>query len=199
MINPKRLSIDFFTGSDVVAISRELLGKFLITQIDGQRCGGMIVETEAYAGITDRASHAYKGRKTSRTGVMYRRGGLAYIYLVYGIHHLFNVVTNTEGIPDAVLIRAIEPTDNLPLMNQRYPHHRLTAGPGRLTRALGITTALNGESLIDGRIWLEDRGMMINPQDITSGPRIGVAYAGEDAARSWRFCIRDHPWVSDAK
>jgi len=196
----KVLPLDFYRRPDVVQISRELLGKFLVTNFDGQRTAGMIVETEAYAGITDRASHAYNGRHTSRTRVMYRAGGVAYVYLIYGMYHLFNIITNREGVPHAVLIRALEPSEGLEVMMRRRglskPDARLTAGPGRLTQALDITTAHNGLELTGASIWLEDRGVNIRVQDIVAGPRVGVAYAGPDAQKPWRFRIKGNPWVS---
>ena len=191
----------FYTGADVLAISRALLGKTLLTRIGSGVTGGMIVETEAYAGREDRASHAHAGRRTPRTEVMYRIGGTAYVYLCYGIHALFNVVTNQEGEPHAVLIRAIEPTVGIPHMLRRRARERLdrtlTAGPGTLSRALGIdvrhtATDLTGHTTI----WIEDRGVSPRPRDILASPRIGVDYAGPHAHRPWRFSIRDNPWVS---
>ncbi len=194
------LPFSFYRRSDVVQISKELLGKFLVTEIDGRRTAGMIVETEAYAGITDRASHAYNGRHSNRTAVMYRAGGVAYVYLIYGMYHLFNIVTNAEGVPDAVLIRAVEPAEGVEIMLKRRKikkiDYKLTAGPGRLTRALGITVAHTGVPLNEAPIWLEDRRVAVRDDDITAGPRIGVDYAGSHAELPWRFWIRGNPWVS---
>ncbi len=241
------LSKSFYTRPDVVRISRELLGKFVCTRVRGRMTGGMIVETEAYAGAKDRASHAYGNRRTKRTEVMFHEGGIAYVYLCYGMHSLLNVVTNVDGIPDAVLIRALLPTDGIQTMLRRrgkpalarsmetvskrqwrlgsaspssgiYPIRsmmegeavlsrrptcpqeraeadltralrKLSAGPGTLTKALGIDCSLNGASLAGPAIWIEDRGVKLNAADIIAGPRIGVDYAGPDAKRPWRFSL----------
>ena len=197
-----KLPAKFYERGDILAISRELLGKVLYTQFDDKLTSGIIVETEAYAGETDRASHAYRGKRTQRTEVMYASGGTAYIYLCYGIHHLFNVVTNFEGIPHAVLIRAIEPKDGIEIMlqrrNKKIVNQSLTAGPGALTQALGITVANSGASLKDNLIWLEDQNIFYSNQDIIAGPRVGVQYAGKDAQKSWRFQIENSPYVSPA-
>ena len=197
-----KLPAKFYERGDILAISRELLGKVLYTQFDDKLTSGIIVETEAYAGETDRASHAYRGKRTQRTEVMYASGGTAYIYLCYGIHHLFNVVTNFEGIPHAVLIRAIEPKDGIEIMlqrrNKKTVNQSLTAGPGALTQALGITVANSGASLKDNLIWLEDQNIFYSNQDIIAGPRVGVQYAGKDAQKSWRFQIENSPYVSPA-
>ena len=197
-----KLPAKFYERGDVLAISKELLGKVLYTQFDDKLTSGIIVETEAYAGETDRASHAYRGKRTQRTKVMYASGGTAYIYLCYGIHHLFNVVTNFEGIPHAVLIRAIEPKDGIEVMlkrrNKKTENHSLTAGPGALAKALGITVENSGVSLKDNLIWLEDQNIFYSNQDIISSPRVGVQYAGKDAQNSWRFQIENNPYVSPA-
>ena len=177
-----KLPADFYQREDVLLISRELLGKVLCTNFHGKLTSGIIVETEAYAGVTDKASHAYGGRRTKRTETMYAKGGSAYIYLCYGIHHLFNIVTNKENIPHAVLIRAIEPQDGFQVMlerrNKKEMNHMLTAGPGSLTQALGITIKDSGTFLMDNLIWLEDQNIQINNQDILASPRVGVHYAG---------------------
>ena len=195
-----KLPTKFYERGDVLAISKELLGKVLYTQFDDNLTSGIIVETEAYAGETDRASHAYGGKRTQRTEIMYASGGTAYIYLCYGIHHLFNVVTNFEGIPHAVLIRAIEPKDGIEIMlqrrNKKTVNQSLTAGPGALTQALGITVANSGASLKDNLIWLEDQNIFYSNQDIIASPRVGVQYAGKDAQNSWRFRIENSPYVS---
>ncbi|MBN1556605.1 MAG: DNA-3-methyladenine glycosylase [Lentisphaerae bacterium] len=181
----------FYTRPDVVGISRELLGMYLFTRLGGRTItGGRIVETEAYAGPEDRASHAYGGRRTPRTEVMYRIGGTAYVYLCYGLHALFNVVTHTVDVPHAVLVRAVEPTHGLALIRRRrgprIPDCRLAAGPGCVTRALGITTRDTGTDLTGNRIWIERRGPPPS-RPVLRGPRIGVAYAGPHARRLWRF------------
>lgn len=196
---------DFLLGSDVVEISRFLLGKSLFTRLPvighGERTatgasltGGLIVETEAYAGVTDRASHAYGDRRTKRTETMYRRGGVAYVYLCYGIHSLLNVVTNREGVPHAVLIRAIQPTHGIEIMLKRRGLNRieprLCNGPGSLTRALGIDVHHDGTDLQGPAIWIEDTpDYSVADSDIVAAPRVGVAYAGPDAELPWRFVL----------
>ena len=190
----KALSQSFYLRDDVIAISRELLGKVLCTDIDGLRTSVVITETEAYAGVTDKASHAWGDRRTRRTEPMYGPGGVAYVYLCYGIHHLFNVVTNVKGVPHAVLVRAGEPHSGLAVMLERrgkpQPDRSLLAGPGSLARALGIPTALTGSSLVDGPIWIEDHGLHTDKACISAGPRVGIDYAEEDAARPYRFRLR---------
>ncbi len=196
----KKLPRSFYLRDDVVEISRELLGKFLMTKFNGVVTGGMIVETEAYNGIEDRASHAYNGRRTNRTEVMYARGGTAYVYLCYGIHHLFNIVTNKKDIPQAVLIRAIEPVEGVEMMLKRRKKKELKrdlcAGPGSMSQALGITTRYTGLDLLGNMIWVEDRGISLGSGLIASSKRIGVEYAGEHAERLWRFTEKGNPWVS---
>ena len=175
----------------------------LYTKFDGKLTSGIIVETEAYAGVDDKASHAYRDRRTSRMEVMYAVGGTAYVYLCYGIHHLFNVVTNVEGIPHAVLIRAIEPVDGIDIMLQRRnmskPLPKLTAGPGILSQALGISTSHSGVSLFGDEIWIEESEFSIDNNDFISSPRVGCQFAGKDANNPWRFRIKGNPWVSPAK
>jgi len=193
----------FYQSHDVVGISRALLGKFLMTEIDGVRTGGMVVETEAYCGETDKACHAHLNRRTKRTEIMFGPGGHAYVYLCYGIHHLFNIVTNVKGKADAVLIRAIEPTEGVEVMQQRRDMQklqpRLTAGPGSLSKALGISTQHYGSLLINPPIWIEDRGVGIPESSIIASPRVGVDYAEEDAALPWRFRMKGNRWCSPAK
>ena len=180
-----KLSQSFYFRDDVVTISRELLGKVLCTRIDGRMTAAVITETEAYAGISDRASHAYGGRCTRRTEPMYGPGGTAYVYLCYGIHHLFNVVTNVAGVPDAILVRGGHPLEGVDAIVDRRAavagRRALLAGPGSLAQGLGITTQLTGTSLIDGPIWIEDHGFRVDEATVTVGPRVGVGYAAEDA------------------
>ncbi len=199
-MNRRPLPPAFYRRADVVRIARELLGKFIVTGRSGRVTAGMIVETEAYVGPTDRACHAYGGRRTARNEAMYAAGGVAYVYLCYGLHALLNVVTHRAGEPYAVLIRAIEPVEGLALMRlrrgPRVPERRLTAGPGSLTRALGIDLRHNGVSLAGPAVRFEDRGVRVSPSGIAARPRIGVEYAGADARRLWRFYLRDNPWVS---
>lgn len=198
-----KLRREFFTRTDVARIGRELLGQYLFTRFPGQPLtGGMIVETEAYGGATDRASHAYGHRRTRRTEIMYATGGVAYVYLCYGLHALFNIITNGAGAPDAVLIRALEPTHGLATMLRRrrrtQPTRALTGGPGVLAEALGIRVAHSGWSVVGDCIWLE-KGRRVAPRCILAGPRVGVGYAGPDARRPWRFRLRDSAWTSPAR
>lgn len=190
-----KLLREFYVRPSVVQIAKDLLGKYLLTRLEDTATGGMIVETEAYAGPEDRASHAYNSRRTSRTEIMFHEGGVAYVYLCYGIHHLFNIVTNVEGIPHAVLIRALEPTDGVELMlhrrNMKEVSPKLSGGPGTLTQALGIKTTQTQTDLTGEQIWLEDRGFLVPEDEIIAGPRVGVSYAGEDAENPWRFQLKN--------
>lgn len=192
----------FYTRKDVVKIAKELLGKVLVTNFGGVLTAGIIVETEAYAGVTDKASHAYGGRRTPRTEVMYMQGGTAYVYLCYGIHHLFNVVTNVRDVPHAVLIRAVEPVAGVDLMlDRRGKEHlqpSLTAGPGAMSVALGIHTAHTGLSLLGGEVYIEEGGK-IKEMQIVAATRVGVAYAMDDALRPYRFYLKDNKYVSKGK
>lgn len=186
-----KLQSSFYKSNDVVYLAKQLLGKSLKTNIDGVLTGGIITETEAYAGITDRASHAYGGRRTSRTEVMFHKGGLSYVYLCYGVHFLFNVVTGEEGIPHAVLIRAISPIIGIDEILKRRKKSKLkkdvTDGPGKLTKALGISLKQNGSNLEGDTVWIEESGLEITETDILISKRIGVDYAGEDANLPYRF------------
>ncbi|MCB2220247.1 MAG: DNA-3-methyladenine glycosylase [Bacteroidetes bacterium] len=190
-----KLGTDFYRRTDVLAISKELLGKVIYAQKNGVLTAGMITETEAYAGIEDRASHAYGNRRTDRTEVMYRKGGVAYVYLCYGVHHLFNFVTHQENHPHAVLLRGIHPVEGIEIMEQRRSMRMkkkgFTDGPGKVTQAMGITVLDNGLDLLGERIWIEDAGIKIASGDVLMGPRVGVDYAGEDAILPYRFLLRD--------
>ncbi len=198
-MSSRKLTASFFLRPDVIKISRDLLGKYLFTRIGNNTVtSGMIVETEAYSSPHDRASHAYGNKYTKRTEVMYRRGPVAYVYLCYGLHWLFNITTNIEGIPHAVLIRAIQPVKGIDLMLERRGKkkydYRLTSGPGAVAQALGICGRHSGASLIGREIWLE-KGIKVSPAMICASPRIGVSYAGKDACLPWRFYIRGNPCV----
>lgn len=186
----------------MVQIAQELLGKMVVTQWNGATTSGRIVETEAYAGTADKASHAYRGR-TPRTAVMFAEGGTAYIYLCYGIHQMFNIVTNIEGIPHAVLIRALEPLQGIDTMLQRTGKttldHSLTRGPGNVGRALGFHTSQSGQSLQSDELYIGDDGFVVEQKNIVATPRIGVAYAAEDALLPYRFYVRGNPYVSGKK
>lgn len=185
--------MDFYRRDDVVDVARDLLGKVLCSCIDGHLTKAIIVETEAYAGSADRASHAYGGRRTKRTEPMFREGGIAYVYLCYGIHHLFNVVTSRQDDPQAVLVRAGSPLVGVDEMLSRRGKtsvgKNLLSGPGSLASALGICTKLTGESLLGNQLWIEDHGILVAGDTIAIGPRVGIDYAGEDAARPYRFRI----------
>ena len=195
-----KLPYSFYQNEVVTDLAVQLLGKQLFTLVDGELVGGTIVETEAYKGVVDKASHAYGGRLTSRTQVMYEAGGVSYIYLCYGIHHLFNVVTGPQNTPHAVLIRGLEPISGLDIMlrrrNMTSLKPNLTAGPGALAKALGIDRGLNAKDLMGEEIWIEDNGIRINPLDIVAGPRIGVAYAQDHALLPWRFYVKGNKFVS---
>jgi DNA-3-methyladenine glycosylase len=195
-----KLPQSFYQRNDVVAISRELLGKYIFTDIDGALTGGYIVETEAYNGIIDRASHSFGNRLTPRTKTMYMEGGIAYVYLCYGIHEMFNVVTSVEGQPHAILIRAIQPTEGLDIMQFRRKmavmKPTITMGPGSVAQALGISRQINAISLQSDTLWIEDRGMVIPDSDIAAVPRVGVAYAKDDALLPYRFYVKGNPYVS---
>jgi len=197
----KKLPLSFYQQPDVVNLARQLIGKVLCTQINGVNLtSGIITETEAYCGRGDKACHANNGTRTNRTETMYQAGGIAYVYLCYGIHHLFNVVTNIQDKADAILIRAIQPLEGKEIMLKRREAEKiepaLTAGPGRLTQALGINTSFDTTSLAGDTIWIEDRGINFSEDHLASTKRIGVAYAGEDANLPWRFYPQKSKWVS---
>ena len=199
-MNP--LPVSFYSSENVVQIAKNLLGKMLITNRNGALTSGIIVETEAYKAPEDKASHAYNNRRTKRTKVMFGPPGCAYVYLCYGIHHLFNVVTGPEGMAHAVLVRALEPRDNIHLMKlRRKQEHikRLTNGPGILSQALGIITAHTGLSLLDKKsgIWITEE-KSIKPQNIIASPRVGIDYAEECTTWPWRFRIKDNEFTSNA-
>lgn len=196
-----KLEKDFYLREDVVRISKELLGKYLFTKIDGKLCAGIITETEAYAGAIDKASHAYNNRRTNRTEIMFAEGGVSYVYLCYGIHHLFNVVTNYKDEPHAVLIRAIQPVEGIKTILERRKleagkstieqvlsgKKKIAGGPGTVSQALGIQTKHTGLDLTRNIIWIEDKNIQVKAKDIIIGPRVGVDYAGEDAKLPYRF------------
>lgn len=194
-----KLPREFYTRPNVLTVARELLGKLLVVPTsDGTRVSGIIVETEAYRGPQDRASHAYGGRRTKRTETMYALGGTAYVYFVYGMYNQFNVVTNVRDIPHAVLVRALEPVEGIEIMRQRrhmHSDHQLTNGPGKLCIALGIDRSLDRSDLTGNVVWLEP-GQLVPRSKIASGPRIGIDYAEEWIEKPWRFWIRDNPFVS---
>jgi DNA-3-methyladenine glycosylase len=196
----KKLDYSFYGRKDVVKIARELLGKIIITEFRDGRTSGRIVETEAYNGAVDRASHAYGGRRTRRTEIMFGDAGTAYVYLCYGIHHLFNVVTNQKGTPHAILIRAVEPLEGVHLMLRRTgkskPDSTLTRGPGNVSKALGLLTVHTGSSLSGDEVFIADDGYRPRKAEIGVSPRIGVDYAGPDAELPYRFFVKGNVYVS---
>lgn len=191
--NFKKLSADFYLNPDVVDIARQLLGKVIIKK-DGQTTRyARIVETEAYAGAEDRASHAFGNKRTVRTETMFAKGGIAYVYLCYGMHHLLNVVTNQKDIPHAVLIRAIEPLFDSSIPSTKNKR-RTGSGPALVTKYLGIDIKHNRISFLSADLFIADDQFI--PEHISASPRIGVDYAGEAAQWPYRFFITGHPHVT---
>ena len=198
-----RLDQSFYDRIDVTAIAKELLGKILVTTFNGIITSGRIVETEAYAGAGDKASHAHGNRRTTRTEVMFGHPGTAYVYLCYGIHHLFNVVTNKKEIPHAILIRAIEPLLGIDHMLERTGKlkldYTLTRGPGNVSRALGIFTRHTGLSLLSDELYIAGDGFKLNTDQLLITPRIGVDYAQEDSLLPYRYVLKNNPYASGKK
>ena len=183
---------------EVWTVAKELLGKLLVSHLPEGTVAVRLTEVEAYGGVTDRACHAYGGRCTDRTRPMYKIGGTLYIYLCYGMHPMLNIVPGPEGDPCAVLIRAGEPLWGIELMQRRRGHtdlHKLTVGPGRLSQALGISLEWTGSSLLHHphlSLWEDGNA----PPAISTGPRIGVDYAGPDALLPWRYWVGTSSFVS---
>lgn len=197
----KKIPINFYDRKDVVKIARELLGKIVVTNIDGKMTSGRIVETEAYIAITDKASHSYAGRRTSKNEHMYCAPGTAYIYICYGMHQMLNVVTNKKNIPDAILIRAIEPMTGIDTMLKRtgklFFNNTLTRGPGNVGKALGISKKYSGKSLLEAEINIYHDAESNIPQNIVGiSKRIGVESAGADGLLPYRFYIKGNKFVS---
>lgn len=193
-----KLKESFYQRSNVTKIARDLVGKVLVTNINNSLTSGIIVETEAYS-YKERGCHAYNSLRTARTEVMFHNGGIAYVYLCYGIHHLFNIVTNTKDRAEAVLIRAIQPLQGEKIMMERMnksTNYKVTSGPGKLTKALGIDRIMNGKELTGNDVWLEDRNIKVTKHNIVIAKRIGIDYAGEDALLPWRFYLKDNGWIS---
>jgi DNA-3-methyladenine glycosylase len=194
-----------FYNRDSLIVARELLGKVLVHEINGQRISAKIVESEAYMGIADKAAHSYGGKRTPRVEVMYGGPGFSYVFIVYGMYYCFNIVTREEGNPQAVLIRAAEPIGELDLMAQnrfKKTYNQLTQsqiksltnGPGKLCRALLIDKSLNGEDLCGDKLYVEEGD---NEEfNIISSKRVGVDYAEEAKDYLWRFYIEDNKYVS---
>lgn len=199
MNRSEKLPRDFYTRRNVLQVARELLGKRLVVAgADEALVSGMIVETEAYRGPLDKASHAYGHRRTLRTETMYGLGGTAYVYFIYGMYSQFNVVTNVAEIPHAILVRAIEPLEGIDVMRRRRgvkSDRDLTNGPGKLCIAMNINRRFNRADLLGDEVWIEEHEK-IKPRQIAAGPRIGISYAQEYVTKPWRFWIRDNSYVS---
>jgi len=197
------LAPSFYQRDDVLAISKELLGKHIYTSFDGIITGGVIVETEAYRAPDDKACHAYGNKLTERTKTMFLEGGTLYVYISYGMHRMINVVTSTNGKAHAILVRAVEPIKGIDKILQRRQHDELKYntmnGPGKSAMALGVEECHDGSFLCnkDCGIWIEDVGSIIKDNEIVIGPRVGMSiHTGVDAHRPWRFYIKDNKWVS---
>lgn len=195
-----KLSREFYTRDDTLQIASDLIGKTLVVPTaTGERVSAMIVETEAYLGIEDKAAHSYGNRRTKRTETMFAVGGTVYIFFIYGMYFQFNVVVGKVGVPHAVLIRAVEPIEGIELMRERrglaMKDTNLTSGPGKLCIALGIDKTFNTEDLLGRKVWLE-RGGKITPDEIACGKRIGIDYAEECAEKPWRFWLKNNLFVS---
>lgn len=188
-----KLTKSYYLNADVAFLAKDLLGKMLVTNINGQLTGGIITETEAYLGSADKASHAYNNRKTARTQTMFQEGGIAYVYLCYGLHHLLNIVTSAINNPNTILIRSIHPISGIDIMEQRRNKKILdknfSTGPGSVSKALGVTTSLNAKSLDSDEIWVEDINFTLPESFIETSKRIGIEYAQEHAELLLRFRI----------
>lgn len=195
-----KLPLSFYQRDDVVQISRELLGKYVYSDINGVLCGGIIVETEAYCGPLDRGSHAFNGRRTPRNETMYGPGGIVYMYICYGIHDMLNIVSGTEGMSHAILIRAIEPVAGLEAMRERRNifnnDTKLCQGPGSLAKAMGLSKVHNGLDLQKDVIWIEDKGLAYPKEEIIASARVGMNFEGPYKTIPWRFYIKGNPNVS---
>ncbi|MBC8047459.1 MAG: DNA-3-methyladenine glycosylase [Fimbriimonadaceae bacterium] len=197
-----KLNKEFYIRTDTVKIARELLGKKLVSNINGKLTSGIICETEAYCGPEDRGCHAYNGRFTDRTKIMYAEGGVTYVYICYGIHNLFNVITHGENNPHAILIRAIEPVDGIEFILERRKGNifktSLGAGPGLVSQCLGFTTKHTGISLTGEKIWIED-AELIPQKNIIESARVGMNFEGRYKLIPWRFRIKNSLFTSRAK
>lgn len=195
----KKLAREFYTRDDTIQVTRDLLGATLVVPTEtGARVSAMIVETEAYLGAEDKAAHSYGNRRTKRTETMFATGGTAYIFFIYGMYFQFNVVVGKVGVPHAVLIRAVEPLENIEIMRERrgtMKDANLTSGPGKLCIALGIDKTFNNENLLGEKVWLEE-GRKISDGEIASGKRVGIDYAEEYAEKPWRFWLKENLFVS---
>ena len=196
----KKLPLNFYERKDVVAIAKDLLGKIVVTKLDKKITSGRIVETEAYVAHIDKASHSFGGRRTAKNEHMYAHPGTAYVYICYGMHQMFNIVTNEKDIPDAVLIRAVEPLEGIDIMLQRTGKPKLdftlTKGPGNVGKALGIFKKHSGLYLLDNEIYLADDNFKLKETEIGISKRIGVESAFPDSELPYRFYVRGNKYVS---
>lgn len=196
----KKIPLSFYRRKDVVLIAKELVGKILVTNFDGVITSGRIVETEAYVAHTDKASHSFGGKRTARNEHMYADAGTAYVYICYGMHQMMNIVTNEKNVPDAVLIRAVEPIEGIDIMLKRTGKKTLdktlTCGPGNVGKALGIFKQHSGNHLLGNKIYLMDDHLKIDQNQIGTSARIGVESAGADALRPYRFYLKGNKYVS---
>ena len=196
-----KLERDFYR-QDTLLLGKKLLGKIIVTNKNSIVTKARIVETECYIGPYDKAAHSYGGKRKGRCEIQYNEGGYAYIYMIYGMHNCFNIVTARENMPESILIRAAEPLEGIEEMERRRGTREkrdLLRGPGRLTKALGITREDYGEDLCGERIYLEDDGYAIFAEDIEESPRINIDYAQEAKDYLWRFTIKASPYVSGNK
>jgi DNA-3-methyladenine glycosylase len=190
-----------FYARDTICVAAELLGKRLVRVLpSGKRIAGRIVEVEAYLGVEDPAAHTFGGRRTARNEAMYGEAGHSYVYFVYGIHHCVNVVTQTQGVPEAVLLRALEIVEGEERFHDRGPRHKWFNGPGKLCAGLGVQRDLNAVRLFDpsSGLFIED-DFSISEGDIVSGRRVGVDYAGDAAYWPLRFGVRGNACLSPVK
>jgi DNA-3-methyladenine glycosylase len=198
----RRLSDKFFLRTNTVRVAQDLLGKLLVVpDAAGNRVSGMIVETEAYLGVEDKAAHSYGGRRTARNEITYAEGGYVYVFFVYGMYYQLNLVSGPADQAHVVLIRAVEPVEGIEIMRERRgatPDKNLTSGPGKLTIAFGIDRSFNGEHLSGERIWAEEY-RNFKRAEIASGPRVGIDYAEEFVEMPWRFWVKDNMFVSRTK
>jgi DNA-3-methyladenine glycosylase len=200
-----KLPREFYLREDTLQIAQDLIGKLLVVPTaTGARVSGMIVETEAYLGAIDKAAHSYNNRRTARNEITYAIGGYSYVFFIYGMYFQFNVVCGAKDSPHVVLIRAVEPVENLEIMRERrliknrsakMPDKNLTSGPGKLCIALDINRRLNGEDLLGDKIWLEDY-KTFSGAEIKIGKRIGIDYADAFAEKPWRFWLKNNEFVS---
>ena len=200
-IRQKIIPKNYYQNQDILFLAKDLLGKVLCTDFNGEYCEAKIIETEAYKAPEDKGSHAYQNLRTKRTETMFQAGGHAYVYLCYGIHSMVNVVTGPENLAHAILIRAVEPMNNIQIMKDRVKTKKkdflLGSGPGNVCKAMGISTDNNGVELFKkGKIWIKDSKEIIDQSNIVASPRVGIAYAEQWAHKKWRFYIKDHPSVS---